>query len=94
MKVKNLNYTSHKRCKCGSWIQHWHNFSGRVATQCKAKGCSNDATVGAHVIKVNSTDKYHYIIPFCHPHNKNDNTEIEINGKEYLVSANVSLTCK
>ena len=31
MKVKNLNGTSQRTCKCGSWLKHWEKFSGRSA---------------------------------------------------------------
>lgn len=93
MKVKNLNGTALKRCNCGSWIQHWHNYCKRTATICKAKGCSAYATIGAHVSKYNSVDQKHYIVPFCHAHNRQPGA-ITLNDGTCLAPANKNTTCK
>lgn len=69
MKVKNINGTSKNTCYCGSWLQHWRNVSGQIATICRAKGCSNSVAVGAHVQKDVSYDSSWYIVPFCTTHN-------------------------
>lgn len=92
MTVKNINGTSKNKCKCGSWLSHWHKYSGRVATICKAEGCSNFSTAGAHVQKYNSLDKSWYIIPFCHAHNRSTNP-VKLNNGAFLVPANRALTC-
>lgn len=71
-KVKNLNRTRHKKCKCAhhsTWLNHWENHSGKKSSMCKVKGCNRKAKVGAHVKKVRN-DHRHYIIPLCNEHNR------------------------
>lgn len=93
MKVKNMNGTSNLKCNCGTWIDHWHNFTNQTATRCRAKGCSRKDIVGAHVTKCNSTDGSTYIVPFCNFHNKQVGC-IEINDGTELAPANKNYTCK
>lgn len=93
MKVKNINGTSQNACKCGSWIKHWHNFSGQIANLCRAKGCSNAAAVGAHVQKDVTYDNRWYIVPFCYTHNAASGS-VELVAGTNLVSANKKLTCE
>lgn len=92
MKVKNINGTSQNRCNCGSWIQHWRNFSNQTATVCRALGCSRTDLVGAHVQKDVSYDFNWYIVPFCNAHNSASGSVELVNGTN-LVSANKSKTC-
>lgn len=95
MKVKNITGTTGMSCNCGSWIQHWRNYTNQIATICRARGCSNYANVGAHVRKCYSTDNSWYIIPFCYHHNSRPSSEcIEINFGTDLVPANRNLTCR
>ena len=43
---KNKGGTGVRSCKCGSWEQHWLNYSGKSwPTQCSVFGCSNQATL-------------------------------------------------
>ncbi|TRX66400.1 hypothetical protein [Carboxylicivirga sp. M1479] len=94
MKVSNLNGTSKPKysCRCGSWLRHWHNYSGQMANQCRAAGCSSTAAVGAHVKKTMGNDTSWYIVPFCHAHNRMGNAIELVFGTE-LVPANQSETC-
>lgn len=93
MYVKNVNGTTDRSCKCGSWIQHWKNFSGQSATICRAKGCSNQNPLGAHV-KKNSEDNKEYIVPFCSAHNSQTTpTWIELVLGTKLAPANKNDTC-
>ena len=92
MKVKNINGTTQHKCRCGSWLQHWRNYSGQTANECRAKGCSNTASVGAHVQKDVSYDNNWYIVPFCFTHNKST-IPVELVAGTKLVSANKSKTC-
>jgi hypothetical protein len=91
--VKNLKGTSDKTCKCSSWLQHWKNNSGgtKLPTYCIESTCRETTLLGGHVIKVNSTDKNHYIIPICAKHNSTDSEYSVADG--YFVSANKSETC-
>lgn len=93
MKVKNINGTSDNKCKCGSWLQHWRNFSGQTATICRAKGCSRNDLVGSHVQKDVNYDSAWYIVPFCNMHNKSTG-KVEIVDGTNLVSANRNETCE
>ena len=94
MKVKNINGTSDNTCKCGSWLDHWKNFSGQsVPTYCPEEGCIQNPEVGAHVQKDSSADSSWYIVPLCKIHNGQTGQSIAISESVRLVSANVSSTC-
>ena len=92
MKVKNIKGTTTRKCNCGSWIEHWRNYSNQSATICRAKGCSRHDIVGAHVKKCNSNDNHEYIVPFCKFHNQQTDC-IEINDGTILTPANRAITC-
>lgn len=93
MKVKNISGTSQNVCKCGSWIQHWRNFSGQQATICRASGCSRKDLTGSHVQKDVYYDNGWYIVPFCNGHNHASGS-VELVAGTVLVSANKKLTCE
>jgi len=49
---------------CGSWLNHWKNFSGQgIPAYCPVSSCFEKELVGAHVQKADSTDKKWYICP-------------------------------
>ena len=94
MKVKNINGTSQRTCKCGSWLDHWKNYSGRsLPTYCPEKTCTNKPEVGAHVQKDSSTDRSWYIVPLCRTHNAETGKSLELVDSIKLASANVAATC-
>jgi len=93
MRVININGTSQNQCLCGSWLQHWRNFSGQTATVCRALNCSRTDLIGAHVQKNVSYDSGWYIVPFCNYHNHFSGS-VELVAGTQLVSANKSLTCR
>lgn len=94
MKVNNINGTSDKTCKCGSWLDHWKNFSGQsLPTHCPERTCTQKPEVGAHVQKDSSTDKSWYIVPLCKTCNAKTGKSLDISDSIKLVSANVSGTC-
>lgn len=66
--VKNINGTSRFSAPSGysSWLVYWEAQTGRKSGYCKAGTCLNQATVGAHVMKVDSYDKHYYIVPLCY----------------------------
>lgn len=92
-RVKNINGTSDTTCKCGSWLQHWENFSGETTTYCIAIDCLEKDLVGAHVQKANSLDDKWYIIPLCKKHNAHTG-ELNVSDNYKFVSANKSETCE
>jgi hypothetical protein len=92
MKVKNINGTSQNICSCGSWLDHWKNFSGKsLPAQCPEASCKETPEVGAHVQKDDSSDSNWYIIPLCKTHNNQTGKSLEVYTT--LVPANVSETC-
>ena len=93
MKITNINGTSDTTCKCGSWLQHWINFSGQSITYCPVGSCIKTDLVGAHVQKADSDDKKWYIYPLCSTHNKSSG-KLEVSDSYKLVSANKSETCE
>jgi hypothetical protein len=97
VKIKNANGTADRECECGSWLEHWENFSGQTATKCAVSGCDNIATDGAHVtrpIAKNDDYKTHsYIVPMCKSHNGQHGAEFDTKENTTFVWANVSKTC-
>lgn len=89
---KNKNGTSERSCSCGSWKNHWLNFSNQKwPTACSVFKCNNSAEVGAHIIVTNTNDKSEYIIPMCKKCNaRTDEFTIK---KGRRVFANISETC-
>lgn len=95
MKVRNINGTADNICKCGSWLNHWVNYSGQsLPSYCPEKSCINKPEVGAHVQRDSFNDHSWYIIPLCKTHNAQKGSTIEVTDSIALVSANVYLTCK
>lgn len=93
MQLKNKVNTSEAACSCGTWIDHWSNFSGEpVPAFCPVAKCYERKLVGAHVVKYNSTDGTTYIIPLCQTHNM-DNGVLTLPDNTRLVSANPKETC-
>lgn len=89
---KNKKGTKDRSCNCGSWKQHWINNTDKSwPKQCCIKECSNDATLGAHVINKDVSGEY--IIPACDSCNQCDD-EFELKGGITLVSANKQNTCE
>lgn len=89
---KNKNGTSDRSCYCGTWKQHWINYSKKNwPLICSVKGCSNSAEVGAHVYNTNISKK-EYIVPMCKSCNRLTE-EFYLNKDVVLVNANVSETC-
>ena len=94
MYLRNLNGTSQNKCRCGSWLKHWENFSYTVANFCSNIRCMETAKHGGHVQKVSLSDQNWYIIPLCPECNKMKAEQFEINDSVALVSANRSKTCE
>jgi hypothetical protein len=94
MRVNNINGTSDRACRCGSWLDHWIKFSGQnLRKYCSVSVCFQTPEVGAHIQKDSFSDKSWYIIPLCKTHNGETGKSLEISDNIKLVSANVSATC-
>ena len=88
---KNKKRTGERDCKCGSWKNHWLNFSNKEwPDKCSVKGCSNKPTLGAHVINADVTGEK--IVPMCDSCNKLTGY-FDLKGGITLVNANQSETC-
>jgi len=94
MKVRNINGTSDRTCKCGSWLDHWRKFSGQpLSSYCSETACIQKPELGAHVQKESLTDSSWYIVPLCRQHNGQTGKSLTISDSVTLVSANVADTC-
>lgn len=94
MKINNINGTSDNTCKCGSWLNHWKNYSGQsLPSYCPEEKCTQKPEVGAHVQRDSSSDRSWYIVPLCKAHNARTGESLRISDSVILVSANVSNTC-
>ena len=92
MKVENIDCTKDNTCKCGSWLQHWKNYSDDSASHCSASGCENPMEVGVNVQKADSHDRDWYIVPFCEAHS-HTTYHVDLVFTTKLVPANTSETC-
>jgi hypothetical protein len=93
MKVSNVNGASESICRCGSWLDHWKNFSGQaVPTYCPESSCLNQDLLGAHVKRADARDDNWYIMPLCAEHGKATGTLV-VNDAFELVPADVAETC-
>lgn len=93
MTVKNVPNTSGLTCNCKSWLDHWEKFGGKKADYCVVNGCSEKATVGAHIKVLNDSNYTEtYILPMCQGHNQTDK-ELIVRGGFPLVSADPKKTC-
>lgn len=92
---KNKNHTSDRACRCGSWKNHWMNYSGKVwPLYCSTEGCYNRATLGGHIYQTGLyADRSEYIVPICQECNHRQD-EFKLKPGTELVSANKSLTCE
>ena len=89
---KNKNRTTDRACKCGTWKNHWINYSGKDwPTTCSVEGCTNKPTLGAHVY--NSEVSGEKIIPACNSCNQLEKP-FNIKIGTQFVSANKNETCE
>lgn len=89
---KNKAGTTDRKCKCGSWKEHWVNISQNTwPEKCGVLGCDNKADVGAHVL-INGGSK-EYIMPMCKACNASTDNFRKKRTVE-VVSANKNETCE
>ncbi|MBE6105729.1 hypothetical protein [Anaerovibrio lipolyticus] len=77
-RVKNLQGTTDhtpERFGYDTWKSFWEARMNQHFQLCANIKCSNSATVGGHVIRVDKTSKKWYIVPLCSScnHFGNDN---------------------
>lgn len=91
---KNKKGTSDRSCNCGTWKQHWINYSGESwPNKCSIYGCDNKATLGAHIFNSSYGERDEYIVPACCSCNQSYE-EFSLKSDTMLVSANRSKTCE
>lgn len=94
----NVEGSADYKCGCGSWREHWENFSDEDWPDlCSVIGCFEEASVGAHIQQRNSESGKNptFIAPFCEKCNgKSPKTRFNLMPDTVLVSANQSKTCK
>lgn len=69
---------------------HWYRHAGSRRSTCSVIGCSNPATVGAHVHELTSKrggDWSHWIVPMCHRCNMSPD-DLPVDIRVALISAN------
>ena len=94
--LRNQNGTSDRSCYCGSWIDHWKNYTGSEnAAVCVVAGCMKQPTIGAHVefAKVEKQKGFSYIAPMCVEHNNARGGEFLSRPGIRLARGNVVETC-
>lgn len=88
---KNKNGTTGRRCSCGSWKQHWLNYSRKSwPKNCSVYGCTTKPTLGAHIIHTNVSGEK--IVPMCNSCNSLSSF-FSLNVGVTLINANKSQTC-
>lgn len=67
VRVKNVVGSDRYRVPSGysSWLDYWKKRTGGNPSFCGASSCFGTDLVGAHVRKVDSTDRDYYITPIC-----------------------------
>lgn len=89
---KNKKGTGERFCSCGSWKNHWMNFSNEPwPNECSVFGCTNKPTLGAHVFRTDNSKEM--IVPMCAACNKKED-EFLLKNCAKCVSANKSETCE
>lgn len=83
--------TANRKCNCGTWLDHWLNFSGSSwPSSCVVYGCSNKPALGAHIYHLEVVGEQ--IGPMCHSCNMNTDL-FDLKSSVKLVSANRAQTC-
>jgi hypothetical protein len=87
----NKRGTSMRTCSCGTWLDHWMNFSEEAwPARCSVYGCSNEPTLGAHIYHLEVSGEM--IVPMCISCNNNQEF-FDLKSEVVLVPANRSSTC-
>lgn len=95
MKIRNVGGISLAPCRCGNWLDHWKNFSGRkVPYYCPVIGCAESKLTAAFVQILSGVDSGWYVVPLCLKHSTAKNEVLEIDDYCRIVSANVNMTCE
>lgn len=87
----NVPGTGEDSCPCGAWTDHWVKHSGKSwPTSCSVKGCTNPATLGAHIQNPHVVGLR--IVPMCGSCNGLDES-FDLAGGVTLVHAKALHSC-
>ncbi len=94
MKVRNASGIPLYRCDCGTWLQHWTNYSRHpLPKYCAESNCLQQPKVGGLVQVDGSLDNRWWIVPLCPGHATLAGRTLELAPSTVLVPANIALTC-
>ncbi|MDD5457042.1 MAG: hypothetical protein PHV30_08420 [Candidatus Margulisbacteria bacterium] len=94
MKIKIVNDTDKKICKCENWLEHWKLFGYQLMPKfCSEVNCFNKPEVGTHVQRVEAADNECFIIPLCKKHHEEFLKTLEVRDDVRLVPASPDSTC-
>ncbi len=94
MRVRNINGTGEHTCRCGTWLDHWKNFSKQDLPEfCPVTACVQKPEVGAHVQRDIFADNHWFIVPLCRKHNAMTGQALVLNDWIRLVSSDTRFTC-
>lgn len=87
----NKKGTEDRKCRCGSWKNHWLNFTKLDwPSTCSVSGCNNTPTIRAHIYKEVETGEW--IEPFSITCNQLTR-KFDLKENIDFASANKSMTC-
>jgi|AntAceMinimDraft_1070359.scaffolds.fasta_scaffold08600_5 hypothetical protein len=91
---RNKSGTTDRDCRCGSWSQHWLNFSNTAwPGTCSVLGCKTWPGHGGHVYSNSDPNRHEFIVPLCAQHNGSDES-FGLKLDREPVSANQRKTCE
>jgi len=94
MTIVHVQNSPRTPCQCGSWLQHWRNFSVLpVPLHCPEALCREKPEVGAVVKCSDANDAGDYVVPLCKRHSQSK-AGLEISSFTTFVSADVSQNCR
>jgi hypothetical protein len=81
-------------CHCGTWLQHWRNFSVLpLPIHCQEGSCRERPELGVVVKCGDGKDTDCFVVPLCKRHSQ-AKTGMEISSFSMLVSADVTQNCQ
>ena len=90
--IRVKEFPTDKKCRCGSWFNHWHKFTQSKIRMCVEQGCNGTDLEGAHVQLADSDDTAIYIVPLCSKHRASKEI-LSIIDSCKLISADINKTC-
>jgi len=93
MRIENVAVSHRKKSDCSSWLVYWESNTKTKSTKCSVIGCSNQAEVGAQVIKPSVGKKIVFIVPLCQEHEAVANEALDVKESATFVLADKQGSC-